>query len=248
MDKINTNPSVCTSRWTRPCGSSIWEPDIYPSREVWDAHVAREQNSREKAEENRCKKLREKMEEAICRSFSGEELIKIQPYKEAIFGYLKDNAKYGIEDLPITLENYIVIYYKDLAGKHVTTSEYGFVQLNSRTINNTITNKLNNRYFDCDHILEMVSIDIGMSKEEIIALIEIDNVDESQSNLDIFKDKVSKLLTLKRNNDPFAISASDFVTAINTIKLLRGNPKMMGLTYNEMLRRMDKKLPPRTRR
>lgn len=226
------------------------EPDIYPSREVWDAYVAREQINHIYAEEERCKKLRAKMEEAICRSFSGEELIKIQPYKEAIFGYLKDNAKYGIEDLPATLENYIVIYYKDLAGKNVTTSEYGFVQLNSRTINNTITNKLNNRYFDCDHVLEMVSIDIGMTKEEIIALIEIDNVDESQSNLDIFKDKVSKLLTLKDNNDSLGqvISVSEFITAINTIKQLRRNPEMMGLTYDEMRLKTDKKLPPLRRR
>lgn len=224
------------------------EPDIYPSREEWGAYVAREQILRAKAEEERCTELRDKMEEAICRRFSGEELIKIQPYKEAIFGYLKNNAEYGIENIPATLGNYIEIYYKDLTGKQVTTSEYGFVQLNSRTINNTITSKLISRYFHCDYILEMVSIDIGMSKEEIIALIEIDNVDESQSKLDIFKDKVSKLLTLKANNDPLSISASEFITAITTIKQLRGNPKMMGLTYDEIRLRTEKRLPPLKRR
>lgn len=251
MNKIDTNPIVSTSKWTRLYGSSILEPDIYTSREDFDAYVAKEQYAREKeqyarekAEERRCKNLKAKMEEVICRSFSGEELTKIQTYKEAIFGYLKDNAKYGIENFPSTLENYIAIYYKDLAGKPVTTSEYGFVQLNSRTTNNTITHKLNRRYFICDGILESVAREIEMDKEEIIALIDRDNMGKSLPNLDIFKDKVIKSLTLKRDDDSFVPSVSDFVTAISTIKQLRGNPKMMGLTYDGMILRTEGKLPP----
>ena len=112
---IDTNLSVCTSKWTRPCGSSIWEPDIYPSREVWDAYVAREQNSREKAEEERCRNLRGMMEQAICRRFKGKKLNEIQPYKDAIFAYLKDNLNYDMEYSSYDLGRYIEIYYKHLA-------------------------------------------------------------------------------------------------------------------------------------
>lgn len=240
--KNDTNLSVCTSKWTRPCGSSIWEPDIYPSREVWDAYVAREQNSREKAEEERCKNLRVKMEEAICRSFSGEELIKIQPYKEAIFAYLKENLNYGMENSSYDLGRYIGIYYKHLAGKQISLGEVEFLQSNSRTFDNGVTKSLIARYFECERVLEIVSIEIGMTKEDLIKLIESDS--PNQPTLDEFEDKVVKLFASKKNNNPYKISAPDFYRAIKTIRALRNKPNLMGLTYDEMHLRMDGQLPP----
>lgn len=229
--------------------SSIWEPQLFETDEAYERYreslrIEALQNSL--AEQKRCKNLRGRMEQAICRRFRGRELIEIQPYKEAIFEYLKENLNYSMEYSTGILEEYILIYYKHLAGKQISIGEVEFLHSNSRTFDNDVTKSLRDRYFECDHILEMVSIGIGMIKEDLIKLIESDSPD--QPTLDEFEDKVVKFFASKKSNNPYEISISDFYRAIKTIRELRNNPRLMGLTDDEMHLKMDKKLPPLRKR
>lgn len=82
--------------------------------------------------------LRLKMEEVICKRFSNN-LTEIQPYKEEIFSYLKDNGKFDLIGEPSKLASFIWSYYRVLSGKDVSLDEYISLQSYSRTFENEIT-------------------------------------------------------------------------------------------------------------
>lgn len=225
--------------------SSVWEPPLFESDEAYERYIEGlkiEALQRSLDEQERCRNLRGMMEQAICRRFKGKGLKKIQPYKEAIFEYLKENLNYRMEYSSDILGWYIEIYYKHLTSKQLSIGEVSFLQSNSRTFDNDVTRSLRNRYFECDNVLNEISILTGTNKDEIIKLIE-GSVSE-QHALDEFVNKVATFFALKKNGTPSGISVSNFYEAIETIRELRNRPYLMGLTYDGMHLKMDKKLPP----
>ena len=217
-----------------------WEPPLFETDEEYEKHkeyLKEQANLRKIAEQERCNELRLKMEQAICKNFSGKNLIQIQYYKDAIFLYLRDNAKYGIENSESILGRYIAIYYKNLTGQKISINEYLFLQSASRTTNNIVTELLYNKYLYSDDLIKDIAIDIGIEKSLIIEMIENAN----ESNLYEFKNKI---LILCKQNEKSIYSTSEIIEAFDTVRKLRREPSLMGLTYDGMRLKFDKILPP----
>lgn len=248
MSKIDANPSVCTSKWSRLHASSIWEPD-FPPRKVYEAQIIEEQYLRSQAEEERCKNLRSSMEKAINKMFSGEELVKVQDYKEKILDYLKNNLKYNPKFGSEDLEKYIAIYYKHLKKENVTVSEYEFLHSNSIKTD-SIENKLRSRYRECESKLEMVLSEIKISKEQIIELINnVNQTDNAQRLSQIIGELYTCLTTKEKNGDSsLNITADDFICSFKTIIYLRKNSHLMGMTHRRMYEVIDGKAKTLIRR
>lgn len=131
----------------------------------WDEELRLQKEKRkeeELQEQKRCQQLRLKIEEIICKIFSNDELKEIQPYKEAIFSYLKDNGKLDLVNNISSLSACINIYYRMLKGENVGLDEYVFLQSSSRTSENEIAREIAKQYSISNEIL------ISMATEKCI--------------------------------------------------------------------------------
>lgn len=118
-------------------------------------HIENENKKRileEQLEQKRCQDLKYSMEDIICNNYSGEELEKIQLYKEAIFSYLKDNCRFDVTKDISKLTLYIKTYYKVLL-KENSLSDCILLQKLSRTSENKITDLIKQNYESAKEIL-----------------------------------------------------------------------------------------------
>ena len=130
----------------------------------------------------------------------------------------------------------VTILYKILREGRASTSEYCTLNELSKINNNITTDDFLNKYSESYFLIDKIAKKIGMSHHQLIDKIEYaDNV-----NLEELKNSLSKLFS---NTDlTFEISSSDVINAIDTIRKLRINPVLMGLTYDEMSIYLDKSL------
>lgn len=213
--------------------SSFFEPNIFPDN--YEEIIRLESIQRELDEQRRYRKLKEKVEKAICKLFTGNELKQIQPYKEVIFEYIQSN---GIDELTYStpesqdkLNIFIKIYYKILTNKFVSLDEYAILQALHKNLDNDISSILRGKYSNSETILEFMAIDLGISEFDIKSFIDGHSSDE-------FVSLLSVRIASKYGNDPTKIN--EIKNAIITIKTLRSNPQLMGLSHEEMLRKFDK--------
>jgi len=216
-----------------------WEPPLYDSPEAEERAriIEREEaEDRRHAEQRRCEVLRTRMEQAICKSFSGDELAHVQLYKDAIFGYLKNDAKYDLNDYEI--EMFVVNLYRILSGKQVSTFTYCRLQTKSRTKENIFTRELIVRYHASDFLVETLAMQLNMSHSELIEMIDCyDGIE-----LVRIKNAISELYKKEKSQDSIEPTADEMMTAVDTVKKLRAVPSLMGMSHDEMSKRIDKTL------
>lgn len=94
-----------------------------------------------------------------------------------------------------------------------------------------------NEYIHNISIVECVAIDIGIEESKFIEIIER----ASASQVRIITDKLWELYKL---DDKKIYNSYEIENAIDTIRRLRRNPSLMGLTRDGMRLRFEHVLPP----
>lgn len=183
----------------------------------WDEELRLEREKRieeELQEQKRCQQLRLKIEEIICKTFSDEKLKEIQPYKEAIFSYLKDNGKLDLVNNVSALSGCINIYYRILKGENVGIDKYVFLQSSSRTSENEIAREIAKQYSISNDIL------ISMATEKCIeqggSSFDNDSINE------IIYEMLKKFESENLENLPF----DELNNAIRTMIYLQSNTNL----------------------
>ena len=98
-----------------------------------------------------------------------------------------------------------------------------------------------NEYINSEIIVKYVAIDLEIKESKFIKIIE--NVDDRMLN--IIKDSLYKLY-IKKDGEIY--NAFQIIDAIDTVRKLRREPSLMGLTYSGMKLKFDLTLPPLRRK
>ena len=93
-----------------------------------------------------------------------------------------------------------------------------------------------NQYINSEIIVKDVAIDLGIKESEFIKIIE--NVDDRMLN--IIKDSLYRLYIEK---DEEIYNSIQIIDAIDSVRKLRKDPSLMGLTYSGMKLKFDLTLP-----
>lgn len=93
-----------------------------------------------------------------------------------------------------------------------------------------------NEYINSEVIVKYVAIDLGIKESEFIKIIE--NVDDRMLN--IIKDSLYRLYIEK---DEEIYNSIQIIDAIDSVRKLRKDPSLMGLTYSGMKLKFDLTLP-----
>ena len=101
--------------------------------------------------------------------------------------------------------------------------------------NKALENFYVNQYIDNILIVKCVAIDIGIEKSDFIEIIEQTN----ESELEKIKDRLYKLY----ENKKLIFNTYQVLNAIDTIRRLRRNPSLMGLTHDGMRLKFDLIMP-----